>query len=198
MSPEYVVRTMMRALGNSRRMPTIASMPFKAGIWRSINVTSGRCDRNCSIASHPFEASATNFMSDSALINAAIPSRRRGWSSTVRMRIGFLSLLTSSLLLAEQLEFRITVGFSVSNRRRNGQLDFRARSGFAPEIQSCSDQFCALPDSGQPPVSGTRALLENLSVDALAVVADSQAKQMIVITDLSLNAPCPCVPKRVA
>jgi hypothetical protein len=76
-SPVYVVRTMIRALGNSLRMPMIAPIPFSAGIWRSINVTSGRCNRNFSIASRPLQASATSFMSVSALTSAAIPSRRR-------------------------------------------------------------------------------------------------------------------------
>src|SRR5229473_3881157 len=88
MSPAYVVSTMIRALGNSLRIPIIASTPFSTGIWRSIKVTSGRCNRNCLIASCPSEASATNFMSDSPLTSAAIPWRRRAWSSTARIRIG--------------------------------------------------------------------------------------------------------------
>src|SRR5262249_40696605 len=40
------------------------------------------------MASRPFDASATSFISDCVDTSAAIPSRRRGWSSTVRIRIG--------------------------------------------------------------------------------------------------------------
>src|SRR5262249_40906061 len=43
----------------------------------------------------PLEASATNFMSSSVLTRAAIPLRRRGWSSTVRIRIRLGSMLMS-------------------------------------------------------------------------------------------------------
>jgi hypothetical protein len=134
-SPVYVVRAMIRALGNSLRMPMIALIPFSVGIWRSINVTSGRCNRSFSIASRPLQASATSFMSVSALTSAAIPSRRRAWSSTVRTRITRCPRLQSritqtevcatnlSRLPAEQPDSMTITSVRVSNGGEYGQLN---------------------------------------------------------------------------
>src|SRR6266478_5444284 len=78
---------MIRASGNSPRIAMVASRPFISGICKSIRVTSGRCVRNCWIASRPLDAWPTKLMSDWPATSAAIPSRRRTWSSTARIRI---------------------------------------------------------------------------------------------------------------
>src|SRR5713226_10121743 len=189
---------MIRALGNSLRIPIIASMPFSPGIWRSINVTSGRCNRNFSIASCPSEASATNFMSDSPLTSAAIPWRRRAWSSAVRIRIGPESARMGSRPLAEKPESAGIRGFRVSNGGGNGQLNFRARSGLAPEIQLRPYSFRAFTDAEQPPVSGALAFLHDSRVHALSIIADSHAKRAIVVPDLGFDLTRACVAESIA
>src|SRR5467141_1553847 len=189
---------MTRALGNSLRIPIIASMPFRAGICRSINVTSGRCNRNFSIASCPLEASAINFMSDSVLTSAAIPSRRRAWSSTVRIRIGLESARMSSHLFAEKPESVGIVGFHVSNGGGNSQLNLCACFGFAPDIQSCPYLFRTFTDPGQPPVSGAPAFLQDSGVNALSIIPDTQAKLGVVVPDLGFDLTCLCVLERVS
>ena len=84
----------MRASGNSPRMAMIASIPPISGICRSIKVTSGRFSLNCASASRPVAASPAISMSASASIKAPIPSRSSGWSSAMRIRIGFSAPLT--------------------------------------------------------------------------------------------------------
>ena len=84
---------MIRASGNSVRIAAIASMPFMSGRRRSMSVMSGRCWRNRSRPSFPVLASATSSMSRWLLIIAEIPSRRSGWSSTLRMRMGAGALM---------------------------------------------------------------------------------------------------------
>src|SRR5580704_13167268 len=66
----------------------MASMPLMSGSCKSINVISGRCCLNCLVASTPVDASATTFISDSALTNPTMPFRSNGWSSTVSTWIG--------------------------------------------------------------------------------------------------------------
>ena len=77
----------MRASGNSLRMAIIASMPLMSGSRMSMSVTSGRCSRNSWMASRPVEAWATISMSGWLLMTAAMPSRRSGWSSTLKTRM---------------------------------------------------------------------------------------------------------------
>src|SRR5882724_458160 len=198
MSPVYVVRTMIRALGNSLRMPMIASMPFRAGICRSINVTSGRCNRNFSIASCPLVASAISFMSHSALTSAAIPWRRSAWSSAVRIRIGPESVRTSSHLFAEKPDSACIGGFRVGNGGGNCELNLCACCGFAPDIQSCPYLFRTFTDPGQPPVSGAPAFLQDLRVHALSIIPDTQAKLGVAVPDLGFDLTRLCVLERVS
>src|SRR5580658_9676309 len=65
-----------------------ASMPLMSGNCKSISVISGRCCLNCLVASRPVDASATTFISDSALTKPTMPFRNNAWSSTVSTRIG--------------------------------------------------------------------------------------------------------------
>src|SRR6266853_2841025 len=175
----------------------IASMPLKPGIWRSINVTSGRCNRNCLIASCPLDASATNFMSSSALTNAAMPSRRRGWSSTLRTRIG-LGLVLMTSRFTEYSKFSAFTRCVRGIGDRNGQLNFGARSGFAPEIQLGTDSLRTFTNPGQTPVSGACAFLQDFWVNAFSIIADTQAKHAMVVTNLGFDLTCTCVLKSIA
>src|SRR5438552_12932160 len=100
----------------------------------SISVTSGRCERNFSTASLPFDASATSFMSGSAVTSVAIPSRSRGWSSTVRTRINLGSTLMASPFGARRIQRRHA--FCKRSRRKPlsellFQLPLRSRNPIA-------------------------------------------------------------------
>src|SRR6267154_3812564 len=163
------------------------SMPLISGICRSISVMSGRCFLNSTIASCPFAASATNFMSGSAPISAPIPLRRRAWSSTVRIRISRTSLAMRPRLFAEESEYAGFGGFCVSDRCRYGQLNLRARPHLAPKIQLSARQLCTFSDSRQAPMSSPRAFVEYLWVNSGSVIAEPDAEFLRVIPNLNFN-----------
>src|ERR1022692_5244246 len=77
---------------------------------------------------------------------------------------------------------------SVCNSGRNGQLRFRARTKFTPEFQLRPDTFRALADARQSPVPLTRALIEDLAVDALSIIANPQPEKLAVVGDFGLDA----------
>src|SRR5262249_42618301 len=154
--------------------------------WISIMVTSGRCDRNISIASDPLDASAISFMSGSALTSAAIPLRRRGWSSTVSIRITLGSLLMASCLTEYFKAVAVTWCF-VSNGSRNGQLNFSAGARFAPNIQLRSDLLRSFPHTGKAPVPGCAAFGQDCRSDAFAIIADAQTKFVNIVSNLSFD-----------
>src|SRR5215469_12487922 len=177
---------MIRASGNSPWIWLIASMPFRSGIWRSIKVTSGRCERYFSTASRPLDASATSFISASPLISAAMPSRSRGWSSTVSTRIS-LGMVVIAPRFAEHPQSKALLRCFVSNRSGNSQLDFRARSGFAPKTQLCANSLGAFMDAPEPPVSGAPAFLQDCRLNASSIIAYAQAKQVMIVMYLGFN-----------
>ena len=74
-------------------MDASASMPFVPARRTSISVTSGRRWRNATIASGAVAATATRRMSGWALMIVVRPSRKTGWSSTLRIEIGFGAVL---------------------------------------------------------------------------------------------------------
>src|SRR5882672_9586916 len=76
-------------------------------------------------------------------------------------------------------------GFGVSDGGRNSQLNFRARSGFTPDLQASADKFCTLTHSRQAEMSGTPAV-ENIRIDAFAIIAHPQQKLALAIDDFYL------------
>src|SRR6266568_794857 len=178
---------MIRALGKSLRIVMMHSIPLISGICRSMSVTSGRCFLNSAIASCPLDASATNFMSGSALSSAAIPLRSRAWSSTVRIRISLTSLAMRPRLFAEGSEWTGFGGLCVSHRCRHGHLNLRASPRLAPKIQLSARQCCAFADSGQAPMSGPRAFVEYLWVNSDPVIAEPEAELLRVVPNLHFN-----------
>src|SRR5580700_813008 len=178
---------MIRALGKSLRIAMIHSMPLISGICRSISVMSGRCFLNAAIASCPLDASATNFMSGSALISAAIPLRSRAWSSTVRIRISRPSLAMRPRFFAEDSEYPGFAGLCVSDRCRHGYLNLRARPHLAPKIYLGARQLRAFADSGQAPMSSPRAFVEYHWVNADAVIAEADAEFLRIVSNLHFN-----------
>src|SRR5262245_39667894 len=178
---------MIRAFGKSPRIAIVASIPLIFGICRSISVTSGRCFLNSVIASAPLDASATNFMSGSALTSAAIPLRRSAWSSTVRIRITPASLGMRPRSFAEQPKYAGVGGLWVRDRCGDNELDLRARACFAPEIQFRANKFRAFADSGQAPMSSARTFTEHLRVNAYSVIANPQAEQPIIVANFDFD-----------
>src|SRR5713101_6251786 len=127
-------------------------------------------------------------------MSAATPSRIRAWSSTVRTRITVglvpvLGLLPIGFpnLLSPEPESATRFGFAVSNCRRNGQLDFRSRSGFTPDFQLPAKALGTLAHPRQPPVSGTRSLIGNLRINPTPVVSNMQKKLGITVGNLRFD-----------
>src|SRR5580704_7548817 len=178
---------MTRAFGNSLRIAIMHSMPLISGICRSISVTSGRCSLNCTIASAPLDASPTIFMSGSASRSAAMPLRRSAWSSTVRIRMTPGSVAMRTGRFAEPPECANFSSLGVGDGGGDGNLDFGARSRFAPEVQFRANHFRAFPDSGQAPMSRMRPFTEYLGVDADSVIANPQAEHPIIVPNLRFD-----------
>src|SRR5258708_10236866 len=65
----------------------MALIPLISGSRRSMSVIAGGCFLNCSRADLAVPAVPTNSRSSSFATTVAIPSRKRGWSSTQRIRI---------------------------------------------------------------------------------------------------------------
>jgi hypothetical protein len=76
----------------------------------------------------------------------------------------------------------------VSDSGRDGQFRFRARARFAPQFQLSPDSFRALAHARQSPVPWARALIEDLAVDALSIIANPQPEKLGVVRNLGLNA----------
>src|SRR5690242_20284338 len=104
------------------------------------------------------------------------------WSSTVSIRIESVSLLMISLRSlpgGPALERRLCVG----DRGRNSQLNLRTGIEFAPYGDLAPRKFGTFVHAGQAVMPGASASVQNLLVNALAVVYDAQAKLPWVITD---------------
>src|SRR5580704_1505319 len=146
---------------------------------------SGRWVRNFSMASSPLEPSATNFISGSALTTAARPLRRRGWSSTARMRIILGTLLISTRPL-EQSESMPIAPLLVSHRSWNGQFHLSPRTQLAPETQVRTDALCPLAHPRYTKVAGLSAG-QYLGVDPFAIVTHTQTKLILIVADLHFD-----------
>src|ERR1700722_9704656 len=177
---------MIRAFGKSLRIAMMHSIPFISGICRSMSVTSGRCFSNPAIASCPLDASATNFMSGSALISAAIPLRSRAWSSTARIRITPASVM-GPRLLSEEPEHAGFGRFCVCHGCRYGDLNLRSRPRLAPKVQLSAHQLCTFADSGQTPMPSERAFVKYLRVNSDSVIAEPHAKLLNVVANINFN-----------
>src|SRR5262249_4452973 len=64
--------------------------------------------------------------------------------------------------------------FRVGNGSRNGEFDRRTGIGFAPDSQLTPNQFGAFLHPRDAVVSGPTTFTQNLRVNALSVVVDSQ------------------------
>src|SRR6202046_5865461 len=96
---------------------------------------------------------------------------------------------TSLVVLQNRLPSRIDGGCCIGNRCRNRQPNLRAGSGFAPEIQLRAHALGAFTDADQSPVPGAATFFQDDRSNALAIIADAQAKQALMVENLDVNVP---------
>src|ERR1700761_3808346 len=163
----------------------------------SISVMSGRRVRNFSMASSPLDASATSFISSSAFTRAAIPLRRRGWSSTVRIRIrlGVLIVISSPM---ETSEAGARQGRLIGCLSRNSHLNFGSGSHLTPDIQFCTYLLCSLSSAWKTPVSRASAFLQDLRIHTFSIVSHTQAELVLIVQNLNLDPARLCVPECIS
>src|SRR5262245_55222285 len=120
-------------------------------------------------------------MSGSAFTSVAIPPRRRGWSSTARIRINPGLALPITVLASRQLQSRFQLGWFVCDRGRQLQLNLRSGAAVAPHVQSCSDSIGTFTNAAQSPMACAFRLMQALCIDAGAIIANAQAKHSILV-----------------
>src|SRR5262245_54215761 len=149
------------------------------------------------MASRPLDASATSFMSGSAFTSVAIPPRRRGWSSTARIRINreFVHVIS---LASRQPQSGFHTGWFVCDCGRQLQLNLRPGAVVAPHVQSCADSIGTFTHAAYSPVSGAFRRMQALRVDARPIIANAQAKHLVVVANLRLNPAGACVSKCIS
>src|SRR5262249_34068000 len=86
--------------------------------------------------------------------------------------------------------------------RGDHQLDFGARAGFTPDRQLRAGQLGTLVHARQAVMARASACREDLRVDALSIVAESQPKLPFVVMDIHFDMPragvAECVAQRLA
>src|SRR4029077_12149579 len=90
-------------------------------------------------------------------------------------------------LLSPWPESATRFGLAVNNCARNTQLDFRSRSGFAPDFQLPAKSLGTFAHPGEAPVSGASALIGHLRVDSPSVVSNVQKKPGITVGNLRFD-----------
>jgi hypothetical protein len=95
--------------------------------------------------------------------------------------------------LSEQPESSAVMRFFVGNGGWNRQLNFRACSGFTPKIQLCSYSLSTFTDARQPPVSGAPTFPQHFLGYALSIIADTQAKLVMIVSNLGFDLTRMCV-----
>src|SRR5438876_3774952 len=88
-------------------------------------------------------------------------------------------------------------GFPVRNGAWNTQLHFRARSDFAPHLELPPNLLGALAHAWQSPVS-IASRFEELRINALAIIPDTQPKKTFAVCDLRFDFTCLRMAERIA
>jgi hypothetical protein len=70
---------------------------------------------------------------------------------------------------------------------RERSIRFRSRTSFAPEFQLRPDTSRTFQDARQSPVFLARTFFQDITVDALPVVANPQSKELAVVGDFGLD-----------
>src|SRR5580693_248411 len=69
----------------------------------------------------------------------------------------------------------------------NSELHLSTRTYFAPKRQLCPNSLSPLAHPRYAPMSRLSAVLKDLWVDALAIIADTHSKLILIITDLQFD-----------
>jgi hypothetical protein len=77
-------------------------------------------------------------------------------------------------------------------------LNFRACSGFAPEIQLGANLLRTFTDARQSPMPGLSPFLQDLVGHTFSIVADKHPKEAIPVSNLSLDVTCTRVLKGIS
>src|ERR1700722_5781791 len=138
-------------------------------------------------------------------MSATIPSRIRKGTSPARMRITLglpptsgLFLIRSLNLLSPGPESATPFGFTVSNSRRNSQVNFRPGPDFPPDFQLPVKALGAFAHTGHSPVSSASALISNIRINSISVVPHVQHKLRIPVRNFHFDLLCVGVPERVS
>src|SRR5262245_14658335 len=85
----------------------------------------------------------------------------------------------------------------VGRSRRDRQLDLRAESGLAPQIETAADETGAFAHAGQAEVS-LPWFVQHLRIDALPVVAHAHLKLLVVVPYRDFDVARAGVSERIA
>src|SRR5580692_9141352 len=92
--------------------------------------------------------------------------------------------------------------FLIGHRRRDRKLHLSTRRDLAPELQVCSHTLRPLAHARYAPVSRNTTGRQDFWIDPLAIVTDTQAKLILVVTDFYLDVSgggvCECIPDQFA
>src|SRR5882762_1267921 len=108
-------------------------------------------------------------------MSAAIPSRRSGWSSTARIRMGLGgTAMKASPRILDKLKSAALCCSRVRDSSRNNELHLRPSSQLAPDVELPAEACRAFAHSLKAPVPGAMSLDEDWSVDACSIIANAQ------------------------
>jgi hypothetical protein len=102
------------------------------------------------------------------------------------------------VILQDGIPSRVSRGWLVGYRGGNRQLDLGARAGFAHEIQLSAHALCPFANADQSLVSGAATFLQDLRVYAFAVIANTQAKQVLIVEDPGFDVARTSVQKGIS
>jgi hypothetical protein len=134
----------------------------------------------------PFVASCS---ADNDSLPRSCPGQRAG-NLTAPNYPGFV-------VLWYRLEFITGTGYFVSHGGGNRQLNFGSHPRLAPKMQLRAHSLGPFADSDQSPVPGPAPLLQDLRLDALSIITDTQAEQTLIVANLGIDVTGTCVPKSV-
>src|SRR5215471_5588177 len=118
-------------------------------------------------------------------MRAAIPSRKKAWSSTDRMRIkSGLAVMGFRDSLSQKPKSGSHRRVTISDRGGDAQLNLRAESRLRPDFHSSTQRLGPLAHAWQTPVAGSPALIENGWIDTRSVITDAQKKLRIPVGEL--------------
>ena len=125
----------------------------ESGIWRSISVTSGRWGSKLFNRLLPIRGFGHEFHIGLGVDQSGDAFTKKRMVIDRRIQIGIRMALMRPRASSKQLQY---LGDTLRRDQQAGtlQLNFSARSGFAPQIQLCADSARAFTNPAQAPVPG--------------------------------------------